>query len=58
VGLRRLSRSSGADPVVLLAFQTIETHDQKLAFTRHEPVGVVGQIIPCKLSRRWRKGNR
>lgn len=26
--------------------KTIETHDKKLAFTRHEPVGVVGQIIP------------
>jgi len=24
----------------------IETHEQKLAYTRHEPIGVVGQIIP------------
>ncbi|KAI0292050.1 aldehyde dehydrogenase domain-containing protein [Multifurca ochricompacta] len=26
--------------------QTIETHEDKLAYTRHEPFGVVGQIIP------------
>ncbi|EIN03470.1 aldehyde dehydrogenase [Punctularia strigosozonata HHB-11173 SS5] len=26
--------------------QTIETTDDKLGYTRHEPVGVVGQIIP------------
>jgi aldehyde dehydrogenase (NAD+) len=26
--------------------KTIEVHDQKLAYTRHEPMGVVGQIIP------------
>jgi aldehyde dehydrogenase (NAD+) len=26
--------------------KTIETHDKKMAFTRHEPIGVVGQIIP------------
>jgi aldehyde dehydrogenase (NAD+) len=26
--------------------QVIETHEQKLAYTRHEPIGVVGQIIP------------
>ncbi|GAA5861130.1 hypothetical protein JCM8547_008044 [Rhodosporidiobolus lusitaniae] len=27
--------------------KVIEVHDQKLAFTKHEPIGVVGQIIPC-----------
>ncbi|KAL4895061.1 aldehyde dehydrogenase [Aspergillus ambiguus] len=26
--------------------QTIETNDAKLAYTRHEPIGVCGQIIP------------
>ncbi|KAF9053883.1 aldehyde dehydrogenase [Hymenopellis radicata] len=26
--------------------KTIETTDQKLAYTRHEPYGVVGQIVP------------
>lgn len=26
--------------------KVIEVHDQKLAYTRHEPMGVVGQIIP------------
>jgi len=26
--------------------KTIEVHDNKLAYTRHEPIGVVGQIIP------------
>ncbi|KAH7906196.1 aldehyde dehydrogenase domain-containing protein [Hygrophoropsis aurantiaca] len=26
--------------------QTIETDESKLAYTRHEPIGVVGQIIP------------
>ncbi|KAI1794460.1 aldehyde dehydrogenase [Ganoderma leucocontextum] len=26
--------------------QTIETSEAKLAYTRHEPIGVVGQIIP------------
>ncbi|CAA7262407.1 unnamed protein product [Cyclocybe aegerita] len=26
--------------------QTIETDERKLAYTRHEPIGVVGQIIP------------
>ncbi|GAA5861126.1 hypothetical protein JCM8547_008043 [Rhodosporidiobolus lusitaniae] len=26
--------------------KVIEVHDQKLAFTKHEPIGVVGQIIP------------
>lgn len=26
--------------------KTIETNDKKLAYTRHEPIGVVGQIIP------------
>ncbi|KAJ6541706.1 NAD-dependent aldehyde dehydrogenase [Mycena capillaripes] len=26
--------------------QTLETDEKKLAYTRHEPIGVVGQIIP------------
>jgi len=26
--------------------QTIEVNDKLLAYTRHEPFGVVGQIIP------------
>ncbi|KAG8221418.1 aldehyde dehydrogenase domain-containing protein [Butyriboletus roseoflavus] len=26
--------------------KTIETNDKKLSYTRHEPIGVVGQIIP------------
>lgn len=26
--------------------KTIETDDKKLAYTRHEPIGVVGQILP------------
>jgi aldehyde dehydrogenase (NAD+) len=26
--------------------QTIETNDSKFGYTRHEPIGVVGQIIP------------
>ncbi|KDQ51384.1 hypothetical protein JAAARDRAFT_140360 [Jaapia argillacea MUCL 33604] len=29
--------------------QTIETDENKLAYTRHEPIGVVGQIIPWNL---------
>ncbi|KAE9391896.1 aldehyde dehydrogenase [Gymnopus androsaceus JB14] len=29
--------------------KTIETNEQKLAYTRHEPYGVVGQIIPWNL---------
>ncbi|KAK4046993.1 hypothetical protein OIV83_005679 [Microbotryomycetes sp. JL201] len=29
-----------------LVGKTLEVHDQKFAYTRHEPVGVVGQIIP------------
>jgi aldehyde dehydrogenase (NAD+) len=31
--------------------QVIETHEQKLAYTRHEPIGVVGQIIPWNFPR-------
>ncbi|KAJ7202138.1 aldehyde dehydrogenase [Mycena pura] len=30
--------------------KTIETTEKKLAYTRHEPFGVVGQIIPCGTS--------
>lgn len=26
--------------------QVVETDERKLAYTRHEPIGVVGQIIP------------
>ncbi|KIJ07179.1 aldehyde dehydrogenase [Paxillus involutus ATCC 200175] len=29
--------------------KVIETNDQKLCYTRHEPIGVVGQIIPWNL---------
>ncbi|KAF8314575.1 aldehyde dehydrogenase domain-containing protein [Cantharellus anzutake] len=29
--------------------KTIEVNDSKLAYTRHEPIGVVGQIIPWNL---------
>ena len=31
--------------------QVIETHEGKLAYTRHEPIGVVGQIIPWNFPR-------
>lgn len=31
--------------------QTIETTDDKLIYTRHEPIGVVGQIIPWNFPR-------
>ena len=31
--------------------QTIETTETKFAYTRHEPVGVVGQIIPWNFPR-------
>ena len=31
--------------------QVIETHEEKLAYTRHEPIGVVGQIIPWNFPR-------
>lgn len=31
--------------------QTIETDKLKLAYTRHEPIGVVGQIIPWNFPR-------
>lgn len=27
--------------------QVLETDESKLIYTRHEPIGVVGQIIPC-----------
>ncbi|KAK7052621.1 aldehyde dehydrogenase [Favolaschia claudopus] len=30
--------------------KTIESSENKLAYTRHEPYGVVGQIIPCAWS--------
>ncbi|KAH9815632.1 aldehyde dehydrogenase domain-containing protein [Melampsora americana] len=29
--------------------KVIEVNDAKMAYTRHEPIGVVGQIIPCYL---------
>lgn len=31
--------------------QTIETSEAKLTYTRHEPIGVVGQIIPWNFPR-------
>jgi aldehyde dehydrogenase (NAD+) len=31
--------------------QTIEVNEAKLAYTRHEPIGVVGQIIPWNFPR-------
>jgi len=30
--------------------QVMETDNKKLTYSRHEPIGVVGQIIPCKRS--------
>jgi hypothetical protein len=33
--------------------QVIETHEGKLTYTRHEPIGVVGQIIPWNFPRMW-----
>ena len=32
--------------------QVIETHEGKLSYTRHEPIGVVGQIIPWNFPRK------
>ena len=32
--------------------KTIETDENKLAYTRHEPIGVVGQIIPWNFPRK------
>ena len=29
--------------------KTIEVNNDKMAYTRHEPIGVVGQIIPWNL---------
>ena len=31
--------------------KVIETNEAKLAYTRHEPIGVVGQIIPWNFPR-------
>jgi len=31
--------------------KVIETHEGKLSYTRHEPIGVVGQIIPWNFPR-------
>ncbi|KAF8472255.1 aldehyde dehydrogenase [Russula ochroleuca] len=39
--------------------QVIETHEGKLSYTRHEPIGVVGQIIPWNfplLMMAWKLG--
>ena len=33
--------------------QTIETSEAKLTYTRHEPIGVVGQIIPWNFPRTY-----
>lgn len=32
--------------------QTIETDEKKLIYTRHEPIGVVGQVIPWNFPRK------
>jgi aldehyde dehydrogenase (NAD+) len=32
--------------------QTIETDETKLTYSRHEPIGVVGQIIPWNFPRK------
>ena len=37
--------------------QVIETTEAKLTYTRHEPIGVVGQIIPWNFPRECRWGN-
>lgn len=34
--------------------KTIETTNGKLTYTRHEPIGVVGQIIPWNFPCTWR----
>ena len=34
--------------------KTIETTDAKFCYTRHEPIGVCGQIIPWNFPRKWR----
>ncbi|EGG11917.1 uncharacterized protein MELLADRAFT_101708 [Melampsora larici-populina 98AG31] len=36
--------------------QVIEVNDSKMAYTRHEPIGVVGQLIPCLLMFVWKIG--
>ena len=33
--------------------QVIETNEAMLTYTRHEPIGVVGQIIPWNFPRMW-----
>lgn len=33
--------------------QVIETDEKKLTYSRHEPIGVVGQIIPWNFPREW-----
>ena len=33
--------------------QVIETHEGNFSYTRHEPIGVVGQIIPWNFPRMW-----
>ncbi|KAJ7143888.1 aldehyde dehydrogenase [Mycena epipterygia] len=33
--------------------QTLETDEKKLIYTRHEPIGVVGQIIPWPSNAQW-----
>ena len=38
--------------------QVIETHEGNLLYTRHEPIGVVGQIIPWNFPRIILQGNR
>ena len=38
--------------------QVIETNEQRLTYTRHEPIGVVGQIIPWNFPRKWSSAKR
>ncbi|EGO20009.1 putative 1-pyrroline-5-carboxylate dehydrogenase [Serpula lacrymans var. lacrymans S7.9] len=37
--------------------KTIETNENKMAYTRHEPIGVVGQIIPWNIAPALATGN-
>ncbi|KAF9238213.1 putative 1-pyrroline-5-carboxylate dehydrogenase [Melanogaster broomeanus] len=37
--------------------KVIETNDKKLSYTRHEPIGVVGQIIPWNIAPALATGN-
>lgn len=46
--LLRFARRSGARADFhIVGKQVIEVDNTKMVMTRHEPIGVVGQIIPC-----------